>query len=230
MTKDFLEDCLRKGMSLDRIGALAGKHPSTVSYWLQKHGLSAHGSARHAPKAKVDPARLRALAGQGASIREMADAFEAGYSTIRYWLRSLGIETIQMARRRESEAARRAGLQRAYLHCPKHGHATFFLRPDGGYRCMRCNCDAVSERRRQVKRQLVKEAGGKCQICGFSGHPAALQFHHVDPATKAFHLSHQGQSRSISRMRAEAEKCVLLCANCHAQVEAGVEELPPGAR
>jgi predicted HNH restriction endonuclease len=26
-------------------------------------------------------------------------------------------------------------------------------------------------------------------------------------------------------MRAEAEKCILLCANCHAQVEAGAKEV-----
>jgi copper chaperone CopZ len=27
-------------------------------------------------------------------------------------------------------------------------------------------------------------------------------------------------------MRAEAEKCILLCANCHALVEAGVKNVP----
>lgn len=85
---------------------------------------------------------------------------------------------------------------------------------------------AVSERRRRVKRQLVKEAGGACVICGFSSHPRALEFHHVDPATKKFHLSHQGLTRGIREMRAEAAKCVLLCANCHALVEAGVKKVP----
>lgn len=85
---------------------------------------------------------------------------------------------------------------------------------------------AVSERRRRVKRQLVEEAGGSCVICGFSDHPRALEFHHVDPATKKFHLSYQGLTRSIREMRAEAAKCVLLCANCHALVEAGVKKVP----
>jgi DNA-binding transcriptional ArsR family regulator len=213
-------------MSLERIGTLAGKHPSTVSYWLKRYGLVAAGRARHAPNAKIDAVRLRALVEADASIREMADEFDAGYSTVRYWLKRLGLETERMARRRESDAARRAGLQRAYLVCPKHGHTTFFTRPEGGYRCARCNSVAVSDRRRRVKRQLVEEAGGKCAICGFAEHPAALQFHHLDPDAKEFHLSHQGQSRSLNRMRAEAQKCVLLCANCHAQVEAGVKEIP----
>jgi hypothetical protein len=49
-----------------------------------------------------------------------------------------------------------------------------------------------------------------------------LQFHHLDPSNKSFHLSEGGLSRGIAQSRAEAEKCVLLCANCHAQVEVGV--------
>ena len=226
MDKRFLEECLAKEMSLEAIGKLAGKHPSTVGYWLKKHGLTATGNARHSPKGKIDSSRLRELAEEGASIRRMADEFGAGYSTIRYWLDRLGLETDRMLRTQEGEAAREAGLARAYLKCPTHGHTAFFARLDGGYRCARCNTAAVSERRRRVKRQLVEEAGGSCRICGFAEHPAALQFHHLDPSTKTFHLSCQGHSRSIKRMRAEAGKCVLLCANCHAQVEAGAKELP----
>lgn len=34
MKKQFLEECLAKGMSLETIGELSGKHPSTVRYWL----------------------------------------------------------------------------------------------------------------------------------------------------------------------------------------------------
>jgi transposase len=213
-------------MSLDAIGERAGRHPSTVSYWLKKYGLKAAGQARHAPKGSVDPVRVRELAEHGASIREIAAKLGIGYSTARYWLGRCGLETDHAARRRESSAARKAGFQRAYLRCPTHGHTSFLRRPDGGFRCQRCNSTAVSERRRRVKRQLVSEAGGACAICGFSGHPRALQFHHVDPATKKFHLSHQGLTRGISEMRAEAAKCVLLCANCHALVEAGVEKAP----
>ncbi|HWM54113.1 MAG TPA: hypothetical protein VNO20_01815 [Solirubrobacterales bacterium] len=72
MDKRFLEECLGKGMSLEAIGGLAGKHPSTVSYWLRKYGLVAVGNGRHAPKGQVDPVRLKELVGEGASIREMA--------------------------------------------------------------------------------------------------------------------------------------------------------------
>lgn len=215
-----------KGMSLDAIGRLAGRHPSTVSYWLKKYELRASQAERHAPKGSVDTERLRRMVEEGSSIRKIADDLGLGYSTVRYWLKRLGVETERSVRRRESDAAREEGLRKVYLRCQHHGHTAFFQRPDGGFRCLKCNIAAVSERRRQVKRQLVEEAGGRCRICGFKEHQSALQFHHRDPSQKLFHLSHKGMTRGIGRMRAEARKCVLLCANCHALVEAGVKEVP----
>jgi hypothetical protein len=214
-------------MSLEAIGREVGKHPSTVSYWLRKHGLSANGRSRHSPNGAVDPVRVRDLVEKGASIRVMAEEFDVSYSTMRYWLRRLDLETERSVRKRESEQARKAGLRRTYMRCPKHGHTTFYSRLEGGYRCARCNAAAVAERRRQVKRRLVDEAGGCCRICSFAGHPSALHFHHLDPSTKKFHLAQLGATRSIGRMRAEAAKCILLCANCHALVEAGIKKVPP---
>jgi transposase len=226
MDKPFLENCLSKGMSLEAIGGEVGRHPSTVSYWLRKYGLIANGRSRHSPKGDVDPARLRAMVDAGASLREIAEEFDAGYSTIRYWLGQLGLATERSRRLKQSQEARSQGLRRTYLTCPRHGRTAFFARPDGAFRCSRCNSEAVAKRRRKVKSILVEEAGGRCAICGFSEHPGALQFHHLDPSTKEFHLSHGGFTRAIDKARAEAAKCVLLCANCHALVEAGVKEVP----
>jgi hypothetical protein len=76
-----------------------------------------------------------------------------------------------------------------------------------------------------VKKALVDEAGGRCALCGFDEHLAALQFHHVDPSDKSFHLAEGGMTRGIAKSRAEVKKCVLLCANCHAQVEAGAKSV-----
>ena len=53
-------------------------------------------------------------------------------------------------------------------------------------------------------------------------------FHHVDPAQKAFAVSLRGVTRSLAAARAEAAKCVLLCSNCHAEVEHGSAQLPNG--
>jgi cytochrome c553 len=52
----------------------------------------------------------------------------------------------------------------------------------------------------------------------------------VDPATKAFAVNIR-YGRSLDAYREEAEKCVLLCANCHGEVESGLRRSPPaGAR
>ena len=85
--------------------------------------------------------------------------------------------------------------------------------------------DAVADARRRVRAILIEEVGGRCLICAYDRDPAALQFQHVDPTTKEFTLRN-GDTRSIERMRAEAAKCVLLCANCHAEVESGTARLP----
>jgi hypothetical protein len=71
----------------------------------------------------------------------------------------------------------------------------------------------------------VEEAGGACQLCGYDRCIAALGFHHRDPAEKSFALSQRGVARSLATARGEAAKCILLCANCHAEVEAGMRSL-----
>jgi hypothetical protein len=43
---------------------------------------------------------------------------------------------------------------------------------------------------------------------------------------KSFAVGGAGVTRSMESSRAEAAKCVLLCATCHAEVEAGVKWIP----
>jgi hypothetical protein len=84
----------------------------------------------------------------------------------------------------------------------------------------------VAARRRRIKQILVSEAGGACALCRYDRSIAALHFRHVDPSTKIFHLAATGATRSIVTSREEARKCILLCANCHAEVESGLATIP----
>jgi hypothetical protein len=77
-----------------------------------------------------------------------------------------------------------------------------------------------------VKAILVEEAGGRCGLCGYDRCVGALAFHHLDPETKTFGLAEGGLARSLAQARAEAAKCILLCANCHAEVGAGLTVSP----
>ena len=68
------------------------------------------------------------------------------------------------------------------------------------------------------KVELVRIFGGKCNKCGYSANLAALHFHHLDSTTKHFKLD----ARILSNKKwesivEEAEKCILLCSNCHAE-------------
>jgi len=226
MTKRELEGFLAEGLSLDQIAKRVARHPSTVSYHFKKHGLTAVGREVHAPNGKVRADRLRELVGHGATIQQAAEEFGVGYSTIRHWLRRLGIETVRMARLRKSLSALEEGKTRVVLTCREHGEVPFFRRADGLYRCSKCRMAAVSNWRRRVKRRLIERAGGQCLLCAYDRHPAALHFHHVDPNSKSFLLSRHGVTRSYAEAASEADKCVLLCANCHAEVEAGAVDLP----
>lgn len=76
-----------------------------------------------------------------------------------------------------------------------------------------------------MKRILVEEAGGACQACGYDRFIGNLVFHHVDPAQKEFPMS-TGSGKSLDRFRKEARKCVLLCHNCHGEIEAGLRLCP----
>ena len=68
------------------------------------------------------------------------------------------------------------------------------------------------------KLQLLAESGSRCSMCGYDRNLAALTWHHLEPGQKAFSLDMRSMSnRSEVEVRNEAIKCVVLCANCHAE-------------
>ena len=69
----------------------------------------------------------------------------------------------------------------------------------------------------------VEYKGGKCQLCGYSRCPEALEFHHLKNGEKDFGISDRGYTRSWKTIREELDKCILLCANCHREVHSGTQ-------
>lgn len=85
---------------------------------------------------------------------------------------------------------------------------------------------AVVARHRTRKRaELIAYKGGSCELCGYSRCVAVLEFHHRDPALKLFPLSMTNCGKPRAILRAEADKCALLCANCHREIHAGIAHL-----
>ena len=230
MDREWLAERLAAGRSVESIAREAGRHPSTVAYWMEKFGLESQHAARHRPRGGIPEEVLRELVDRGLSVRAIAEELGVSYATVQHWLKRYGLKT---RRARQLPVSTGTAVER---ECPEHG-LTQYVRygADDAFRCLLCRRERVIRRRREVKAILVTEAGGACALCGYDRYSGALQFHHLEPAEKEFGLGLRGVARSLERCRAEAAKCVLLCANCHAEVEGGIAELgcagssgPPG--
>jgi len=73
--------------------------------------------------------------------------------------------------------------------------------------------------RKRTKELLVEYKGGKCEFCGYDKCIEALEFHHIDETTKEFAIS--GSTKSLEKQKKEADKCYMLCANCHRELHSG---------
>lgn len=99
---------------------------------------------------------------------------------------------------------------------------------DNGWTCKYCyecsphedenmsHAQAITIKRRAIKKMLIEYKGGKCEHCGYDKCMRALEFHHLNPNEKDFGLS-RCLSKNISSLKKEVDKCILLCSNCHAE-------------
>ena len=81
---------------------------------------------------------------------------------------------------------------------------------------------AVTKRRRKIRRMSLDYLGSCCCFCSYNRCSSALDFHHVDESSKEFGLSQSGMTRSWEKTRSELNKCILVCANCHREIHAGL--------
>ena len=83
---------------------------------------------------------------------------------------------------------------------------------------------APKKQRRWDRRDVVREAGGRCRCCGYDRCVDALELHAPggrDLTPRAI------RDWPWERVTAAIGTCVLLCANCHREVDAGVRACPP---
>ncbi len=86
--------------------------------------------------------------------------------------------------------------------------------------------DAAQARFRQRGKEFVQSLKSPCVVCGWFDYPEGVDFHHKDPATKEFGIGGRTQNTNLEALKAEIDKCVCLCANCHRGVHAGKVSLP----
>ena len=88
---------------------------------------------------------------------------------------------------------------------------------------MKTTKETTKSWRKRLKAFLIKKAGGKCKICGYDKCSDAFELHHIDPATKLFSIgSANPKHMTWEEVVAEAEKCIMVCSNCHKEIHAGL--------
>ncbi|MFA5318434.1 MAG: hypothetical protein WC323_03105 [Patescibacteria group bacterium] len=85
---------------------------------------------------------------------------------------------------------------------------------------------AVAKRRKIIRQKAIDYKGGRCAICKYNTCIKALEFHHLDSNGKDFGISNKGYTRSWKVVKAEVDKCILLCANCHRELHESITQLP----
>jgi hypothetical protein len=94
-------------------------------------------------------------------------------------------------------------------------------RPSALFRASMCNrCLYSRYTRPEAERKLalvhVYKLEHGCADCGYSKHPAALEFDHRPGENKLFNIGEKVGSYSLEKIWAEVAKCDVVCANCHA--------------
>jgi len=157
---------------------------------------------------------LEEMLAEGLSLAAMGQRLGRHESTVSYWLERYGLRAANAERH-----AARGGLAREELEA---------LVEEGLTIAEIASLDRSKTTVRhwlKMKETLVAEAGGSCRLCGYNGSLRGLHFHHLDPAQKRFELNAKGVALALDTLRAEARKCVLLCSNCHAEVEDGLVDV-----
>ncbi len=101
----------------------------------------------------------------------------------------------------------------------------FIYKRGQGHQINRCNSCVVREHRIKLGQRAIDYKGGKCEECGYNKCNRALSFHHKNPEEKEFAISKAiATNRKWGYIREELDKCILVCSNCHMEIEDAIIE------
>ena len=107
--------------------------------------------------------------------------------------------------------------------------------PEYRSRCGECDRKFIRDQQRRARKSISRSAkirkasrkaecvsylGGKCSECGYSKSNHALTFHHKLRSDKTRDISSM-LDYAWTKLRAELDRCVLVCFNCHMEIEEG---------
>ena len=88
--------------------------------------------------------------------------------------------------------------------------------------CKRARKNNIEYRKRN--RDFIKnyKTSAGCKFCKETSH-ICLDFHHLNPKVKDWNISIMSRgASSISTIKKEIKKCIVICSNCHRKLHAGL--------
>ena len=70
--------------------------------------------------------------------------------------------------------------------------------------------------------------GNKCAICGKTYPNNVYDLHHLNGEDKEFNLGNKTSTIKLDKVIKEANKCILVCANCHRMIHSGDVQINVG--
>lgn len=117
--------------------------------------------------------------------------------------------------------AKKDGLQVHCNECRKNINNTQYASNPKRKEAVRRNQKISYERARNLINSVKRS--NSCRICGES-EVCALDFHHVSDE-KEYGISEMAGNTSLEKLQREIDKCVVVCANCHRKIHAGILSL-----
>ena len=166
----------------------------------------------------MDKQTLHKFVEEGLTIREIGERLLIAQTTVRYWLKKYALKT---KRGPHGKLPKDYAVSRRCLKCGETDPNKFY----GNKRqiCAKCHNQVQLKTGRENRQFAVDYLGGKCEQCSFDKHPSAMDIHHVDPSSKDPGFSTM-RYWNRDKIKAELDKCILLCKNCHAILHAEERE------
>ena len=150
---------------------------------------------------------------EGLPERKIAERLGYSIMSIRKAMRKMGLKTKRAANKRQCVCCGKQLTGRQFYYCSQNCKIKTFNTKHSS------NGTPVTERGKRKKLQILLEKGCKCAKCGYDKNMSALCFHHVNMEEKSMNLDIRNfAAQNIDKLREEANKCIVLCHNCHMEL------------
>ncbi len=167
----------------------------------------------------IEKELLEKLITENVSANKIAKQLDLSLSTVRYWLKKYGLKTnyTTFKSKVKNNFSEIDGKTCPMCKIYKTPSEFYFRRDKTNFSpyCKPCTGLQTLDRQRKFKADCVEYKGGKCINCGYNKYFGALEFHHLDPSKKDFHIAKARMWKLDNIVKQELDKCALLCANCH---------------